>query len=263
MIKGMDVSKWNGEGNFDLAKAQNVEFVLIRLGSIDEGTGIPYTDYLLEYNVAEAQRVKLPFGYWFYTRPRFGYKIQTDFIIKTLATLPKANIEFGIDVEQPGTSTLQAHNFAMNSYNALVAAGYPSLIYTRPSFWDVNVDPDPLWNNIKLWIARYNLSLTGPWSDGKFIPRDWTNWKFWQYDQSLDDGVGNQDAVLYGFPGTAGGGSVGLEKDYYNGTIEQFRAEYNLSDPITDLKNQISELGKQVQELSSKVNQIVTTLHSV
>ncbi len=241
MIQGMDVSHWNGKGDFSKAKAQGVEFVYIRLGSIDNIEGKCYLDDLVDYNVAEAKRVELPFGFYFYTRPKFSAQVQGSFIISNLAIRAKAKLPLAIDAEESGAYVSSTTQFLKDLHIVITNVGYQDSIYTRQSFWDLNVDPDPLWSTMKLWAARYNSTLTGPWSDGKYVFRDWNNWKFWQWSET-----GN--AVLYGFPG-APVGSAGLDMDYYNGNHAQFTSEFNIQSPelerIEALENALSVMKGQ------------------
>lgn len=53
MIKGVDISHWNGSIDFDKVKASGVEFVIIKAGGSDKGF---YTDpmFITNYNKAKA-----------------------------------------------------------------------------------------------------------------------------------------------------------------------------------------------------------------
>jgi len=53
-------------------------------------------------------------------------------------------------------------------------------IYTRQSWWDWYVQAGN-WSKYPLMAARYNGSLSGPWSDGRFKFRDWYDWACWQF----------------------------------------------------------------------------------
>jgi lysozyme len=79
---------------------------------------------------------------------------------------------------------------------------YP-VIYTRQTWWDVNVEADPLWLQCPLWAARYSSVITSPWSDGYCRFRDWTTWFFWQWS---DHGR---------IPGYAGN----IDLNYFNGDL--------------------------------------------
>lgn len=86
------------------------------------------------------------------------------------------------------------------------ATGRFPIIYTRQSWWDSNIRPDPLWAQCDLWAARYK-NLTGPWSDGYCKFRDWSQWTFWQY-------TANADGKYWGMA------DAEADLDYFNGTRE-------------------------------------------
>lgn len=60
---GIDISKWQGNLNFDKAIAEGVEFVIVKGGGGDAGL---YTDNKFSHNYKEAKKRGLPVGvYWF------------------------------------------------------------------------------------------------------------------------------------------------------------------------------------------------------
>jgi len=82
---------------------------------------------------------------------------------------------------------------------------YP-LIYTRQTWWDINVLADDVWQKCPLWASRFNSYIDGPWSDGKYVFRDWDYWHFWQW---TDEGE------LLGIP------DYKCDLDHWNGTLEE------------------------------------------
>ena len=114
-----------------------------------------------------------------------------------------------------------------------------AVIYTRQSWWDLNVQRDLSWNGYWLWASRWASYLTSPWSDGHFKFRDWNNWTFWQYS-----GDNNVQAKAYGFPGNPPAnykgdkynyGDPDLDLNYFNGNKIAFAAWANLDiDPVQD-----------------------------
>ena len=94
------------------------------------------------------------------------------------------------------------------------------IIYTRSNWWDFYVYSDPLWSTCDLWPARYNSSLTGPWSDGYCKFRDWKTWKFWQY-------TSHADGKYFGF------NSLDGDLDYFNGTDRALYEYAGLEPPLT------------------------------
>ena len=247
--KIIDLSHWNAPSDLNKpaiqdwskAKEQGVVGAIIRLCSIDNVTGVPYTDWRLDEFVRGAISANIPIGYYWYTRPKWGGGVQVQYILKILKekNLP-LDLDFYIDVEEPGADVNGPGSAPYQARDAIkymvqqLSSVYPGRvgIYTRQNLWDIYVAKDPLWATLKLWAARWKESLTSPWSDGYNIFRDWIDWKYWQY---IADGNGL--ASTYGFPS----GDVDIDLSYYNGTTEEFEAEYNL-DPLQDLARRVATL---------------------
>ena len=68
MIKGVDISHWNGSIDFDKVKASGVEFVIIKAGGSDKGF---YTDSKFKENYAKAVAAKLNVGAYYFAGKNF------------------------------------------------------------------------------------------------------------------------------------------------------------------------------------------------
>jgi GH25 family lysozyme M1 (1,4-beta-N-acetylmuramidase) len=79
---------------------------------------------------------------------------------------------------------------------------YP-IIYTRKTWFDYYTNPHPIFPMCGLWAARYSLLLAGPWSDGYYKFRDWTDWKIWQYSST----------------GAIPGITDAVDLDWFNGSV--------------------------------------------
>lgn len=210
MILGGDFSKWNGLGNWQIAKERGIRFAFIRAGSINGVTGACYRDDLLEEHIDGAESVGIPYGLYFYMRPRFDGFIQGDFFLKILEQyVPK--LPAVIDVEEAGLGFVQAANNIEEMIATLKVYDERNIIYTRQSFYDANIAPSNVIGKCDLWAARWSSGLTSPWSDGRCKFRDWSDWRFWQF--SAD---GNAQARYYGFPGYPAGDND-LDLNYFNG----------------------------------------------
>ena len=268
--KLIDTSHWNGPSP-DLAKAKEMGVVggIHRLGSINDVTGICYTDYRLEEYTDAYVKADLPLGYYWYTRPKWGGGRQIDFILETLQRLKlPMTLDFWIDEEEPGadvngpgSAPFQARDAIRHMGQELLKA-YPNRggIYTSDYLWTQYVAADPFWPSLQLWAARWDTDISSPWSDGKAIFRDWTEWEMWQYSK------GFTQATLYGFVG-APNGTADIDLDYWNGTPEEFKAEYTpdplaeLEDRLLDVEMQILEAGRFFKELKQTVTDL-TALHN-
>lgn len=68
MIKGVDISHWNGSIDFDKVKASGVEFVIIKAGGSDKGF---YTDPMFITNYDKAKAAGLFVGAYYFAGKNF------------------------------------------------------------------------------------------------------------------------------------------------------------------------------------------------
>lgn len=64
---GIDISRWQGDVDFDLLKENNVEFIMIRLGGQDGIDGEYYIDSKYKRNIEEATKRGFDVGVYFYS----------------------------------------------------------------------------------------------------------------------------------------------------------------------------------------------------
>ena len=276
----IDVSHWNGPADWNQVKAKGVSAAIIRAGSIDDATGICYKDWEIERHLAGARSVKMPYAFYWYFRPKYSGVLQAEYFSYLMNDL---NIPVctavTADVEVSGVNPEQTAGTILDFMTVLPSP----IIYTRQSFWDSNVAPYPNWNMCNLWAARYNTALTGPWSDGHFVFRDWDTWKFWQFSST---GL----AVDYGFDpnaynphnldanGVSRGYSKALDLSYFNGTeaelLAYFGDQYPQAepppapvDPLEDVKLRLVALEETVMQSresialhSKEIEDLITAL---
>ena len=68
MIKGIDISHWNGDIDFDKVKASGIEFVIIKAGGSDRGF---YKDPKFEANYKKAKAAGLFVGAYYFVGKKF------------------------------------------------------------------------------------------------------------------------------------------------------------------------------------------------
>ncbi len=164
MIKGIDISKWQGTPNFDLVKSAT-EFVIIK-----SSEGIGFIDPQFKRNQTEARRVGLPLGYYHFCRPDLGNDPaqEADYFLKVIGDL-KENEVLCLDFEVTYNDTvnwclkfLQRVKFMLNGYNPLI---YLNQSLIKGNDWKTVVD-----GGFGLWVAAYtydpnnNNFVTGAWS---------------------------------------------------------------------------------------------------
>lgn len=183
---GGDISHHQGLMDWMKFSDAGAEFVFIRAGSINYITGVPYTDYQFEVNATAAPHFVEHLGYYWYFRANQDPLLQADYFCN-LIEYKEQNLAPIIDVEatngvSPYVLTTRAKSF-IDRIEARMSV--KPIIYTRASFWNPYTT-QPSWALLhELWVARYNGSLTGPWSDGNYIPYPWgpsqDGWEYWQF----------------------------------------------------------------------------------
>lgn len=212
-VLGIDVSKWQGQMDWAQACEAGARFAFLRAGSIDAVYAQCYEDYQWARNSVIAPRF-MPCGCYWYFRPNLNPAKQANFYLE-LVRGKDFKLPLVADVEEAGglNSTQVALNLALFIETIHALTGKYPLIYTRGEWWNSHVADSPLWDKCGLWIARYHPSLSGPWADGKYKPRDWSEWRFWQF--SAD---GNNRGHEFGAE------SDDICLDYFNGAEADFRA---------------------------------------
>jgi GH25 family lysozyme M1 (1,4-beta-N-acetylmuramidase) len=167
-ILGVDVSKWQGRMDWNKAYDAGIRFAIIRAGSIDNATGVPYTDDLLEQHYAGivASPIKV-WGFYWYFRPNHDAAVQNQYFINLIqhkgATIPPV-----IDVEEAGGMTpsqiRRAITFMVPNHR---------MVYTSPGFWNSHVvtNPGTSWQDggVHLWQAQWTagaLNTINGWRAG-------------------------------------------------------------------------------------------------
>lgn len=211
--KILDISHWQGEIDWNVFMQSDAEGCIIRAGSCNAITGIPYTDYRYEQNMTAVDSFTEIIGTYWYWRPSHDPIEQADYYADLLKFKPW-NLAPVADVEvQENVNILTLQARLKKFVDRLeYRTGRKPMIYTRTTFWNPYVG-NPSWaSNYDLWIARYNSAITGPWDDGWGKPYSWNDWIFWQY--SAD---GNNMGHIYGI------GSDDVDIDYFNGTVDELR----------------------------------------
>jgi lysozyme len=214
-VNGIDVSKWQGEIDWQKAKSAGAQFAFIRAGSIDNLSGSCYEDTQFRRN-AELAPPLMPVGFYWYFRPNWNALTQADYFCDLIQD--KAGKLYPvIDVEEHGSLNKTAVASAVWSFTNRVfqRLGVRPMIYTSPGFWNARVARNTWAQDFPLWVAHWNTSTPT-------LPDDWKNYavpyRFWQTY------VG-QDGPDYGMQ------SKGLDHDVYNGEWEQFAREFKLGEP--------------------------------
>ena len=159
MLKGIDVSHYQGSINWDKVKPQ-IDFAILRMGLGDDITS--QDDKQFERNYTECVRLGIPFAVYFFSYAVNKAKVAKEIAhIKRLLNGKKINAPVYIDVENTkGLDWRKLSNAEllsiMQEFNAQLAAlGCKMGIYSsRSAFWNEKMT-DKWYDGISKWVAEY------------------------------------------------------------------------------------------------------------
>lgn len=186
VTKIIDVSEHNGNIDWAKVKVSDVTAVILRCGYGQDQIG--QDDKKWATNVAECERLGIPYGVYLYSYAKTTNAIQGE-INHTLRCLkghsPTLPIYF--DSEEPGTQGVARAN-AKAFCAAMVAHGYKAGIYASTSWYKSYIGQS--WG-YSLWIASYGSKSAGI-----------TGIDMWQYaDNGSVPGISGRVDMNYGYNG--------------------------------------------------------------
>ncbi|WP_350300590.1 phage tail spike protein [Peribacillus frigoritolerans] len=167
MIKGIDVSHWQGSINWGLVAADGVKFAFIKATQ-----GTTYIDSTFKTNISNAKKNGLKVGAYHFANFKSNSEAlaEAKFFLNTVKDF-EMDLPLVLDIETDsgniGKSALTAAARTFLEY--LISQGRKVMIYTYLSFYKNSIDA----SGYPLWIARYTTA-----SDP-----DITGWTVWQYTQ--------------------------------------------------------------------------------
>lgn len=159
---GIDVSKWNGEIDWDKVKASGVEFVMIRCGYRGSVTGALVEDPNFLTNISGAKKAGLDVGVYFFTQAINEVEAVEEASM-VLALCDGYELDFPVVIDSEGaggegradkldeeTRTKVCKAFCATVENA----GYTAGVYASRSWYNANLDVSEL-DEYKIWLAEY------------------------------------------------------------------------------------------------------------
>ncbi len=202
-IKGIDVSKWNGDIDWNTVKNTDIEFALIRTGYGSPSAS--QIDPKFSQNIIGCQNAGIPFGAYHY-----GYALSEDearveagFCLDILNGT-KCDYPIFYDVEErsmfnTGRDKLTA---IVNAFCKVIAdAGYKAGVYMSKSYATNNIDMTRI--PYEKWIAQYNSSIS----------YDVTDYAIWQYSNKGNvNGIGTNVDLNWCYKDYVNDGSANTDK---------------------------------------------------
>lgn len=177
---GIDVSKWNGEIDWEVVKAEGVDFAIIRCGYRGSSSGWLIEDPYFYKNLEGAKKAGIKVGVYFFTQATdLVEAVEEASMVVSLLGDTKLDYPVFIDTEgaggngradnlDAGTRTAVVNAFCQTIQNAGIDAG----VYASRNWYLNNLDTDEF-EGQKIWLAEYRQT---PEYEGRY--------DLWQYTSS-------------------------------------------------------------------------------
>lgn len=190
--KGIDVSKHQGEIDWEKVAQDGVKFAFIRVGNRGYGTGAIVEDAYFEANIKGAISNGIQVGVYFFSQAITEEEAREEaaFVLEKIAPY-KIECPIVIDVERVDDSEARMNLISMEERTAntivfletVKAAGYDVMVYHNMEMGMLMLDLEQL-EEYEKWFAYYNKEIYYPYQ-----------FDVWQYsDKGKVDGIsGNVD----------------------------------------------------------------------
>jgi GH25 family lysozyme M1 (1,4-beta-N-acetylmuramidase) len=172
-ITGIDISKWQGNVDWDAVAADGVKFAFVRVSD-----GLNTFDQFFDSNWEEARAAGITTGVYQFFRPSQNAIAQADLMLQHMGELQPGDLPPVIDVEDAGglSSSQVAAKVKQWIDHVEAETGVRPIIYTGRFFWQDFVK-SAAYADYPLWIAHYTNGCPN-------LPSQWSDWTFHQYTDS-------------------------------------------------------------------------------
>lgn len=177
---GIDVSKWNGKIDWEIVKAEGVDFAIIRCGYRGSSSGWLIEDPYFYENLEGAKKAGISVGVYFFTQATDLVEAVEEASM-VVSLLGDRQIEYPVFIDtegaggngradnlDPGTRTAVVNAFCRTIQNA----GFDAGVYASRNWYLNNLNVDEM-NEQKVWLAEYRQT---PEYEGRY--------DMWQYTSS-------------------------------------------------------------------------------
>ena len=223
VVKGVDVSVFQGSVSWSKVKAAGVDFAFAR---VSDGTATVDSTFATNWKGMKANGIVR--GVYQFFEPGGDPTKQADLVlnqVKNAGGFEATDLPPVMDIETTGgqsDATLQAN---MKTWLTVIqnAIGRKPLIYTN---LNTASHFGGKFTGYPLWVASWGASCPT-------MPSGWKAWKFWQYTDS----------------GSVNGISGGVDRDEFDGTLADLEAWANPSPPPVD--GGVSDAGARSADASA------------
>lgn len=193
--KGIDISGWQGDVNFDKVKKDGIQFAVIKIGNVYDSKGTLDLDTKFRRNVEECERLSIPYGVYLYTYVRTVDRMK-EVMPYVTAELKKtckkmSAIPCYIDIEEPAVvngGNVNTLRMIQVFAEAIRSAGYKAGVYSSTSWWNSYMTDD-WYNTIDKWCAD--------WSSHCDLTRPYTMWQY--ADNGIVSGISGKVDMNYAY----------------------------------------------------------------
>ena len=187
--KGIDVSSWNGDIDWAMAKNAGVEFAIIRVGYRGYGTGKLVADANYMQNIEGALANGIQVGVYIYSQAiNVEEAIEEAQFLLSRIYMYDIDLPVVIDFEyysgkngnsgrlyDANLSVEEATQICSTFCDTVENAGYTGMVYANKYMLSNKIDGDKLAENYRIWLAHYTTETD---YDGIY--------DFWQYTSTGD-----------------------------------------------------------------------------
>lgn len=180
-IPGIDVSKFQGEINWDKVADSGIEYAFIRVGYRGTSSGAVVLDEYFESNIEAAIKAGIEVGVYFYSAAIDDEEAieEAKFVLDAIEPY-EVTYPVVIDIERPDSSDYRTINLTQAQLTSVArtfcdtvkGAGYTPMIYGNNESFALMLDMSEI-EDIDKWIAFYSLPLYFPYE-----------FSIWQYSSS-------------------------------------------------------------------------------
>ncbi len=174
---GVDVSYYNSDVDWDVVKAQGIDFVIIRIGGRGWSSGQLYDDCRMREYLRSARKAGLQLGAYFYSSATTPYEAveEASVAVKTLEGIP-LDLPLFLDMEFSGEFPNGRADRLTPSGRAEIAtafcetvrsSGYLPGLYAGQNFLKAYIDYNVV-SRYSIWLASYTTDNQLPAFDKRY-----------------------------------------------------------------------------------------------
>lgn len=267
--RGVDISSWNEDVDFNALKKNGIEFVMIRCGFANDN--YYNDDSRFEEYVKGAEKAGIPWGAYFYTYSASSSDdiSELNHILRLLKG-KKPTYPIAIDVEDADGAKVRKNAWNFNNVNrnakylleGLKKNGYYPILYTGYEEIENYISKE-VWQSFDMWWAQWHSSCgyqynnLGMWQYGgetNFIDNPYINGKIFDQNYAYKDYptiIRNGGWNNWGTPSNK---SNSKKKPIEMLAFEVLDGYWGADD---ERKKLLTDAGYNYQEVQNRVNEIV------